>query len=215
MKIAHLAWLAGSCGRLTSALAGDRRSVDGLYPEPQRHWPQSYIQVCNGPNFSQECGKVDMTNEGEKQYLGKCKTIPFGVFYSKVMSARFVGYEGGCCELFDGINCIGSRVIFDNEIPDLYGHCGFEGNSVKPPKKKEEPEQGEKGKGKKGKKPEKGKQEPDKEMEQPADGARVEGLSGKTKSFACYRPQECKKLRPTYNGTDCRWVAPYSEFFDH
>ncbi|KAK6841137.1 hypothetical protein PG987_001997 [Apiospora arundinis] len=190
MKIAHLVWLAGSCGRLTSASAGDRRSVDGLYPEPQRHWPQSYIQVCNGPNFTQECGKVDMTNREGKAVLGK----------------------------MHGINCIGSRVIFDNEIADLYGHCGFEGNDVKPPKKKEEPEQGEKGKkekGKKGKKPEKGKQEPDKEKEQPADGARVEGLSGKTKSFACYRPQECKKLRPTYNGTDCRWVAPYSEFFDH
>ncbi|KAK8021710.1 hypothetical protein PG990_006848 [Apiospora arundinis] len=171
MKIAHLAWLAGSCGRLTSASAGDRRSVDGLYPEPQRHWPQSYIQVCNGPNFTQECGKVDMTNKGEKQYLGKCKTIPFGVFYGKVMSARRQK-EGGA-------------------------------------------RAGEKGEKEKGKKPEKGKQEPDKEKEQPADGARVEGLSGKTKSFACYRPQECKKLRPTYNGTDCRWLAPYSEFFDH
>ncbi|KAK8087766.1 hypothetical protein PG997_002727 [Apiospora hydei] len=183
MKIAHLVWLAGTCGRLAAA-ADDQAEDDaglntqGLVSVPKPDWPSNFIRICNGANFTQECGRVDMS----EKYIGKCKTIPYGLFYGKVMSAELnVSYPGGCCELFDHVNCIGSRVLFQPRIHDLYGHCGFGGgnqtqtNSTSPAN-----------------------------STQPADSKkRPANLSGKTKSFACYKPEECLKLTLAYNGTDC------------
>lgn len=78
--------------------------------------PGSWIEVCNGKNHNNECGKVDMSGA----YLGKCskwtgygasiitvlthelETIPNGVFYNRVMSVKFEGLPAGsCCELFE------------------------------------------------------------------------------------------------------------------
>ncbi|KAK7941435.1 uncharacterized protein PG986_013822 [Apiospora aurea] len=73
MKIAHLVWLAGTCGRLVAA-ADDQAeddaglNIQGLVPVPKPEWPSDFIRICNGPNFTQECGRVDMS----EKYIGKC-----------------------------------------------------------------------------------------------------------------------------------------------
>ncbi|KAK8140054.1 hypothetical protein PG984_000120 [Apiospora sp. TS-2023a] len=192
MKIPHIVWIAGICGRLALA------ATDGIVPPPKPpgdEWPNAHIEVCNGANFTEECGKVDMS----EKFLGKCseystfllihrkpdllrclkETIPYGIFYGRVLSARLVGsYGDGCCELFKGINCIGSRVMFQNEINDLHGHCGFGGGPLY-----------------NGTVPEK----------RPSDAP------GQTKSFACYKPEYCETLRTVYQ--DCKTVQPYKTFF--
>lgn len=114
MKIPHFVWIAGICGRL--ALAARKGLIAQEAPGDQ--WPNAWIEVCNGANFTQECGKVDMS----ESFLGKCskysafqsfpwkeallrpqkETIPYGIFYDRVMSARLVGSsDEGCCELFE------------------------------------------------------------------------------------------------------------------
>ncbi|KAK7968844.1 hypothetical protein PG988_007917 [Apiospora saccharicola] len=203
MKIPHFVWIAAFCGRLALA------ATDGIDPvKPDGvEWPNAHIEVCNGANFTQECGKVDMS----EKFLGKCseystfpllhgktdllrsikETIPYGIFYGRVSPNATPQEElqtsggdllltrpGLLFAVCRGINCIGSRVMFQNEINDLHGHCGFGGgplwNGTVPAKR-------------------------------PSDAP------GQTKSFACYKPEYCEELRRYYQ--DCKIVKPYGTFF--
>lgn len=73
MKIRHIVWIAGICGRLALA------ARQALTPEPEDDWPNAHIEVCNGANFTQECGKVDMS----EKFLGKCSEYFYLSFYGK------------------------------------------------------------------------------------------------------------------------------------
>ncbi|KAK7927515.1 hypothetical protein PG985_004513 [Apiospora marii] len=143
MKTTNLLWVLAGCGSVASAI--DESPSD----------PTSWIEVCNGRNHNNECGKVDMS----EKYLGQCKTIPVGVFYAKVMSVKFEGLpQGSCCELFEGVDCTRDRVKVSDAVPDLGAICNFGGDG---------------------------------------------GTTGKTRSFACHRPEECAKL----GYTQCKEVS--------
>ncbi|KAK8028505.1 hypothetical protein PG991_005561 [Apiospora marii] len=113
MKTTNLLWVLAGCGSVASAI--DESPSD----------PTSWIEVCNGRNHNNECGKVDMS----EKYLGQCKTIPVGVFYAKVMSVKFEGLpQGSCCELFEGVDCTRDRVKVSDAVPDLGAICNFGGD---------------------------------------------------------------------------------------